>query len=37
MEDLHYYDLPGLIKLCVMGDIDMHEPLEISNRLKNHS
>ena len=35
MEDLHYYDLPGLIKLCVMGDIDMHEPLEISNRLKN--
>ena len=35
MEELTYYDLPGLLKLCVTGEIDMHEPLEISNRMKN--
>ena len=35
MDELNYYDLPGLIKLCVTGEIDMHEPLEVSNHMKN--
>ena len=35
MDELNYHDLPGLIKLCVTGEIDMHEPLEVSNRMKN--
>ena len=35
MDELNYLDLPGLIQQCVMGHIDMHEPIEISNRLKN--
>lgn len=35
MDELNYHDLPGLIKLCVTGEIDMHEPLEVSNHMKN--
>ena len=35
MDELIYHDLSGLIKLCVTGEIDMHEPLEVSNRMKN--
>lgn len=35
MEELNYYDLNGLIELCVNGSLDMHEPLEVSNRMQN--
>ena len=34
-QELNYYDLGGLIFKCVNGDIDMHEPLEVSNKLRN--
>lgn len=35
MEQLNYYDLDKFINNCVSGDIDMHEPLEVTNKLKN--
>ena len=35
MEQLNYYNLEKIISLCVSGDIDMHEPIEVTNKLKN--
>ena len=35
MEELKYYDLERMIQKCVSGDIDMHEPIEVTNILKN--
>jgi len=35
MEELNYYDLEKMIQKCVIGEIDMHEPIEITNKLKN--
>ena len=35
MDELHYHDLAGLIQECVTGEVDMHEPLEVSNHMKN--
>jgi len=35
MEELNYYDLDALVEKCVEGDIDIHEPLEITNKLRN--
>ncbi len=35
MEELNYYDLDTIINHCSMGHIDMHEPIEVTNKLKN--
>jgi len=35
MDELNYYDLENIIRKCVSGEIDMHEPLEVINKLKN--
>ena len=35
MEELNYYDLENIIKHCVEGNIDMHEPIEVTNKLRN--
>tara|TARA_B100000900_G_scaffold406204_1_gene416910 strand:+ start:158 stop:1180 length:1023 start_codon:yes stop_codon:yes gene_type:complete len=35
MEQLNYFQLDDIIQLCVTGDIDMHEPIEITNKFKN--
>jgi len=35
MEELNYYDLDSLVSKCVEGDLDIHEPLEITNKLRN--
>ena len=35
MEQLNYYDLDTIINHCSMGHIDMHEPIEVTNKLKN--
>jgi len=35
MDQLNYYDLEHIIGKCVSGEIDMHEPIEITNKLKN--
>jgi hypothetical protein len=35
MDQLNYYDLENIINKCVSGDIDMHEPIEVANKLKN--
>ena len=35
MDQLNYYDLEQMISLCVSGEIDMHEPIEVTNKLKN--
>lgn len=33
--ELNYFDLTGFLSKCVLGEIDLHEPLEITNKLKN--
>jgi len=35
MEDLNYYDLDALVNKCVEGELDIHKPLEITNKLRN--
>jgi hypothetical protein len=35
MDQLNYYDLENIISKCVSGEIDMHEPIEVTNKLKN--
>ena len=35
MEELNYYDLENIMKHCVEGNIDMHEPIEVTNKLRN--
>ena len=35
MEQLNYYDLQNIINKCSSGEIDMHEPIEVTNKLKN--
>lgn len=35
MEQLNYFQLDDIIQLCITGDIDMHEPIEITNKFKN--
>jgi hypothetical protein len=35
MEQLNYYDLENILSKCVSGDIDMHEPIEVTNKLQN--
>lgn len=35
MDQLNYFQLDDIIELCVLGDIDMHEPIEITNKFKN--
>ena len=34
-EELNYYDLDALFNKCVSGELDIHQPLEVSNKLKN--
>ena len=35
MDQLNYYDLDALFDKCVSGELDIHQPLEIANKLKN--
>jgi len=35
MDRLNYYDLQNILSKCVLGEIDMHEPIEVTNKLKN--
>jgi len=35
MDQLNYYDLDNILSKCVSGEIDMHEPIEVTNKLKN--
>ena len=35
MDQLNYYDLENILSKCVSGEIDMHEPIEVTNKLKN--
>jgi len=35
MNQLNYHALEYILENCVSGNIDMHEPLEVTNRLKN--
>ena len=35
MEQLNYHALGYILDKCVSGEIDMHEPIEITNKLKN--
>ena len=31
MDQLNYYDLENILSKCVAGEIDMHEPIEVTN------
>ena len=33
--ELNYFDLTGFLSKCVLGEIDLHEPLDITNKLRN--
>ena len=35
MDQLNYYDLENILSKCVSGEIDMHEPIEVTNKIKN--
>lgn len=35
MEEINYFDLQTLLDNCSIGLIDMHEPIEVSNKMKN--
>jgi len=35
MDQLNYYDLENILSKCVSGEIDIHEPIEVTNKLKN--
>ena len=35
MESLNYHNVDGLLQLCASGELDMHEPLELTNHMKN--
>ena len=35
MEQLNYYDLEKLLSRCVSGEINIHQPIEVTNKLKN--
>jgi hypothetical protein len=35
MDVLNYYDLENIISKCVSGEIYMHDPIEVTNKLKN--
>jgi len=35
MDQLNYYDLENILGKCVSGEIDIHEPIEVTNKLKN--
>jgi len=35
MEQINYYDLDNLLEQCSNGTIDMHEPIEVTNSMKN--